>query len=842
MPIPTSDEFILPNAPSSPSTLAPSEDMGENHAHHLVMVGGGPRSVIQTNAEILFMILYRDHFDQLQRLGAHYDIQTTIMERQPRVGVGSAYGGGQTGMMNTGIEDPISFPIPTSEGTETLHILKHFLSYAKRYEQYVESNADQYFEDVKKLNLPGAFMFKTSVGPDSFSKSGHLDHNIAYLMRKTAGDEELSTFNTIRDLASGMLPFYKLNILTSHEVKDIKASSFGLQQVTAKALSEEISTTLHADQVRINTGTILKNPAADERVADFTFCQPMNVNHFKEYCVNRNLLASDGTLKKGLRVISGGIGLSGLDQLIILDGVMNMFEEDPSAPLGYRVTENAKKKYPNAITIVNRTPGKTVYPRHAFTEEWQQDTPVMSRTEHLHALALHNHGEEVFTVWLDILTATVSRSMRETPGEVGHHKKGTEETFRLQYEETKKFMYFKKLAGNAEVAGDPAKKDYYLREAMKTLYGSWRQATLAFLFGYGLEEDIEATKERMYKLAPLTWKGRQTWLFARTHVDAVTDPEFGEDNSNWQYFQNWKNMYHCVASSPVEIQSMFHLLIDAGIANYQRAEYQNVQYDQSTGRLKLHDENYDLFIVSPTYESSEDRVGSLISKQMKPYIEANTSFGKVGKFRRFEDKNGERVPIEMNGIGGLGYTFNKNNVHSRIGSFAIDLNDRSSATNVASSFTLRRMAVAHMKAAGIEDAEQKLDVLYEMGKPTETAFNEEVSKFEPYYQEAHEMRAYMKAIEAVCGEDGNLFCELFDDGLTKEARSKKMMELMNSSVEVERAGAKKYFEMVKNIPEFTKPTKKAFYERGVDTTDYEDANLYKEAFKLAKKHLMSSSN
>ncbi|CAN8064115.1 unnamed protein product [Agarophyton chilense] len=829
--------------PTSPNSLKSMENFenGAGESHHLVLIGGGPRSVIQVNTEIIFMILFRDHFRELCNLGAHYDISTTVIEKKEGVGLGSPYCAGQTGMMNTGLEDDIHFPLSLPKGSEALSVLMHFLSYKQRYESFVGQNTDAYYEEVKKYNLPGSIMFKKSVGPESFSLDGTLDHKIAYIMRRTTGAEEEKTFEVVRSLAQRLLPFYKLNIQSSSEVRGVKVQSTGKQLVISEQRGTSIPQTIEADQVRLNTGTILKNPVLDARVRDLMFCQAMNVEHFKLYCAERQLLDNDGWMKQGIKVISGGMGLSGLDQLTVLDGVMNLFEEDESHLLGYKVKESAKLKYQNAITLISRTEGRSVFPRQGFTPEWRQDGQIMAFTEHLHALSLHNQGEEVFGIWYDILTASVARTMKKTPEEVRQGNLPIETSLKLQYEETLKFLHNRRLAGDQEKEGNLPGKERFMNEAMKTVYGAWRQATTAFLLGYGLESSIQAATDRMENLAPITWKGRQSWLFTRTMVGAITDPEFALKKSNMEYFHNWKNIYRYIASSPVEIHSMMHLLIEAGIASYEHAEYNQVIYDDATGKLDVNGILHDLFIVSPTYETSEDVVSTNISQQLQPFVSDHPSYGKIGKFRKFQDKLGRSVPIECNGVAGLGFDVHEHGMHSKVGTFAVDLNDRSSGTGVASSFTLRRMAVAHMKAAGIECAEEKIEELYELGKPSIEAYENEVRKFEKYFLEAYEIWAYLRAIEAIAGDDGRLFCELYDSGLTRNGRE-AVMEKCRSESSTGVNGSEIYFRELANVPAFNILSRDGFYARSVDTTDEEDVWLYKEAFKLAKKHLKVSSN
>lgn len=837
-----SEQSNMPGSPNSLKSLEHLDETNTNNAHELVLVGGGPRSVIQINAEIVFMLMYRDHFRQLQDLGAKYDISTTVIEKRDRMGPGSPYDEGQTGMMNTGVEDDVQFPIALPKGSEAMSMMLHFLSYKKRFESYLGTDFESYINKVKKVNVPGAIMFRNSVGPDSFSKEGALDHKVAYMMRGNSGDEEEKTFECVSDLAKRFLPFYKLNVNTSSQVLGVKMPAAGKPLVNAEIAGEAMPQMIEADQVRLNTGTVLKNPVSDPNVRSLMFCQAMNVNHFRTYCSDRHLLDKDGLLKSGLRIISGGMGLSGLDQITVLDGVMNLFEEDDSQLLGYKVTSQAKARYQNAITLIARTAGRTVLPRLGFTNEWRQNAPIIAFTEHLHALSLHNYGEEAFRIWYDVLTASVARSMGMTPEEVTQGKLPVKISLKQQYEATLKFLHFRRLAGDQEKEGNMKAKQEYLDEAQRSIFGAWRQATTAFLFGYGLENDVQAAKKRMEKMSPITWKGRQSWLYARTMVSSITDPKFANKACNMQYYENWKNAYRYIASSPPEIHSMIHLLVDAGIASYEPAKYEQVTYDETFGRLDLRGSLHDVFIVSPTFDSSEDPVASSLSQFMKPFDSSNPHFGTVGKFRKYQDRSGKSVPIESNGVAGLGFNLKNGGLRSRVGTFAIDLNDRSSATGVSSSFTLRRMAVVHMKAAGIEDAEEKMEALYEKNKASLKDYDREVKKFESYFTEINEIWSFLKAIERIAGDDAEKYSKLYDEGLTNKGRVQMMERARKSPKNMDVKSAKMYFEEVQNLPAFKPVSRDGFYERSIDTTDEEDAKMYNEALQLAKKQLRTTSH
>eukprot|EP00178_Gracilaria_changii_P005412 TRINITY_DN1888_c0_g1_i1.p1 TRINITY_DN1888_c0_g1~~TRINITY_DN1888_c0_g1_i1.p1 ORF type:complete len:833 (+),score=176.51 TRINITY_DN1888_c0_g1_i1:172-2670(+) len=819
------------------STTSFSDGLEEN-AFDLLLVGGGPRSIIQVTSEIVFMLLYRQHFEELIALGAHYDINTLIVEKQRFVGVGGAYNAGQTGMMNSGVEADITFPLPLPAAAKKKEYLKDYLSYKRRYDRFIHNGgAESYFELLKRFNLPGAVMFKRSIGPESNTPDGDLAHEGAYLMRRTVGEEEVTNFHKVRKLANTFLPFYKLHVMESTALRHLMVQKSGQQIASVQAEGEGFFEYITADQVRLNTGTVSRNPVSDPAVRKLMFCQPMNVHHFKQFCAVHGLLDVDGSLLVGKKMLSGGMGLSGLDEISMLDGVMRLFEEDDESPLGYKVAEEAKRKYQGAVTIISRSQGRACYPRHSHTAEWQQGTAVMGNSKQVHALFLHNFGEELYRVWIDIITASVARAMYSTPDEVSYKRTSTRKLLSSQFEGTKWFLEHRKRAGEAEKEGDLDKKNEFLKESTKTLYGAWRQAALCLIFGFGLEENLEEATKTMSSYAPATWKGREVWLFHRTQIASLTDERFAANKSNRSHFQNWVEMMRHVTSSPVEIHSMFHLLLESGIAKHEVGNYTDVKVNDEGDKILMKGEEYDAFLVSPVFDHESDGVAKSLANQLKPIDKKHGVFGKVGKFRRYLDHDGNILPIADNGLGGKGFDEHNRYVDSHEGSFAVDVNNRESGTSVASSFTLRRMALAHLKAAGISSPEKVVDEIYENGKADIAAYNEEVEKFRQHFEEAFETRAYLRAIKHIAGNDAQKFVSLYDEGVTADLRKAQVGRMRESSDLLTKKAIELYDEELQNTPTYKPPSRDEYLARFVDTTCDEDTHIYKEAMRIAREHL-----
>ncbi|CAN8072756.1 unnamed protein product [Agarophyton chilense] len=818
------------------STTSFSDGLEES-AFDLLLVGGGPRSIIQVTSEIIFMLLYRQHFEELINLGAQYYINTLIVEKQRFIGVGGAYNAGQTGMMNTGVEADITFPVSLPSTSTGMVYLMDFLSYKKRYERFIGKHEEAYYHLVKKFNLPGAIMFKRSIGPASATPNGHLAHEGAYLMRRTVGEEEVANFHKVKKLANALLPFYKLHIMESTTLRSLMVHKNGQQIASVQTKGEGFVEYVTANQVRLNTGTVSRNPISDPAVRKLMFCQPMNVDHFKQFCSAHDLLDEYGFLKAGKKMLSGGMGLSGLDEISMLDGVMKIFEEDPNSLLGYKVREEAKQKYKGAITIVSRTQGRACYPRHSHTAEWQQDSPAMGNSKQVHALFLHNYGEELYRIWIDVIIASVARARQSTPDQVSYKRICTKSLLRSQFEGTKWFLELRKRAGEAEMAGNLSEKQTLLRESTKTLYGAWRQAALCLIFGFGLEEDFGKAAEAMSEFAPITWKGREVWLFHRSQTASLTDERFAATRSNRSHFQNWAEMMRHVTSSPVEIHSMFHLLLESGIANHEVGEFSSVKTNVDGDKVCLKGIEYDSFLVAPVFDHESDGVAKSLANQVKSISRKHWVFGKVGKFRRYLDNDGNALPIADNGLGGKGFDEHTKFVDSHEGSFAADVNNRGSGISVASSFTLRRMALAHLKAAGIPAPEKVVDEIYEGGKPDVDSYTAEVEKFRSHFEEAFETWAYLRAIKLVAGSDAQKYASLYDEGLTKDSRNDRILKMSGSSDLLTKRAVELYKEEVRNTPTYHPPSRDEYLARFVDTTLEEDVHIYTEAMKMAKEHL-----
>lgn len=801
----------------------------------LILVGGGPRSVIQANSDMVFMLLYRKHFEQLAELGAKYDISTTIYEKQPKLGGGMAFSAGHVGMANTPVEHDVQFPIVVQNDTPEKKMYKMLLSYRYRYERRFSGRShEKYLSELADVNLPGAVMFKRAMSAMSSTPEGIIDQDKAFLMRRSVGEEELDTFMHIRHIASS-IPFYKLRVSPNTVVRHIEVIGPRKAAILSEEVNSENYFSHEADLVRLNTGTVLTNPIREPRVKEFTFCRQMNAHDLKSFLASKNMLLEDRKLKTGKKIISGGLSLSGLDQIAAISTIMNLFEEDDSSLLGYKVTEFARRNYQGALSFINRTQGSCTVPRHSFTYHWRQETAVVGATENLHALFLHNNAEDVFRVWYDILECNIARAAGSTPLEMSSSVR-TEDQLRSQFEETKWHLYCRRMAGVCEMEGDMVGKDRFLTHSTQTLYGAKCQAFLSLAIGFGLEGEREARKV-MEKLAPITWKGRQGYMYYSAQVAALTNSATASKVSNMPLVKRLNEIMRHIVASPAEVHSMFHLLIEAGIAKYIQAPYSAISRDSKTGCLDLNGELFGAVLVSPVFNRENDIKLKSLTSQVMSVEESNGSIPKVGWFRRFSDQKGNPVPIECNNLLGMGFVRRAlDGNDALLSGFGFDVNNRDSAVNEAPSFTMRRMALAHLQASGL-DSSSVLDNIYRKQVATEKEYESEVQQFEKHFRTAYEIWAYMRAIKVIAGLNKNVFSVLYDKGYTLESRQSTMQNMAESGILVQQKAAGGYFYDVMAIPAFNPPTRDEFFQRFTDATREEHACAYKRALEVCRSHL-----
>ena len=92
---------------------------------------------------------------------------------------------------------------------------------------------------------------------------------------------------------------------------------------------------------------------------------------------------------------------------------------------------------------------------------------------------------------------------------------------------------------------------------------------------------------------------------------------------------------------------------------------------------------------------------------------------------------------------------------------AADATTTTRGTQADTGLAYRRMAVAHLEAAGFENPRVTLEGLYRRCLPDESEYEAEVKSLERDYREAMRKAAYFRAIEEIAGEDATAFARLY---------------------------------------------------------------------------------
>ncbi|MDD9962937.1 MAG: hypothetical protein OXU70_12690 [Gammaproteobacteria bacterium] len=767
---------------------------------HVVSVGGGPRASTQVSAEIDFMLRHKEDFERIMKLGGQYDVRTTVIEQQSRdrLGQGRAWTKENQGTVNTGAEDGY------------------------------KSRLSELYRDQRKgieaalADKPVAAAMFAKAYSDS-SDGNPLTHRGA-TTRALLGKEENEHLEELVSLTQTdplLKEIYHLDLLTETKAAGIDLAHPQTPSVLVQDRDGN-ERVIEADTVRLNTGTTTASPlkASQAGVAEHAYIGPMYADGLRKTLEEKGLLDDAGKLKAGTSVLTGGSGLSLYDQLLSLDSFMNLTVQDPSSPVGYRITEEAKEKYQGAILATSRTVGKWIPPRHSHTPEWTQATEPMAGAKEQHALFLHNQGEEVFKSWEDIMVGSIAAATGRTPKQVRGEGLETANLIKLQHQETE--------AHAAAPKDDPHK-------ASQTLFGAKRQASLGSILGFGMERDVGRMLEEMDEAAPLTYRGRGGYLIHRAQIKAITEPgtPVGEDNE--KLMNVYRDRMMDVTASPYQVHDLVHQLMEAGILKYTQGSYGQIA---ATGAEKDADKplsftddagnvtKHDLFLVSPTFQRSRNPAEASLKDQVDSAGERAKGSWQVGPHRRVWTNRKELSHLEDNGLTGKGMAvLNEAGRRTTIGAFAVDVNNRESAVQLAPGLAYRRFSQQHLAAAGERNPAEVVDALYEECLPTDVEYREEAEKFRDVYHETMERAAFLKVIEGVENDDPNHYEELYAKGRTAEGR--------------ELAGGAAYLREKARIPPFSPANMREYFGRFVDAPEHIHQRVYMRALDLATHRLAS---
>ena len=264
---------------------------------------------------------HRDDFERIMKLGDQYDVQTSVIEQQSRdrLGQGRAWTKENEGTVNTGAED----------------------GYKSRLSKLYRDQREGIEAALADKPVAAAMFAKAySDSPDG----NPLTHRGA-TTRALLGKEENQHLEELVSLAQTdplLKEVYPLDLLTETEATGIDLSR---PQTPAVSIQDRDGNerVIEADTVRLNTGTTTASPLKPSQagVAEHAYIGPMYADGLRQTLEEKGLLDDVGKLKAGTSVLTGGSGLSLYDQLLSLDSFMNLTVQDPSSPVGYRITEEA---------------------------------------------------------------------------------------------------------------------------------------------------------------------------------------------------------------------------------------------------------------------------------------------------------------------------------------------------------------------------------------------------------------------------------------------------------------------------------------------------------------------
>ncbi|RJF96811.1 hypothetical protein D3870_20720 [Noviherbaspirillum cavernae] len=806
------------------------------------------------------MELLRSHkqdFLELQALGAEYDIQTTIIERKGAdyVARGNAWGPDQgEGTVNT-----------TPEAAQNHK--------PRLQEFYKQERSELQAKYDEKNPIAGSTLASAFQQPDGTEEAPNVTR--AAITRQDQGREELDNFKKMHGEIQNEFPFYKLRVITDTSVDKIDLSAPNHPQVLAKPVaSGGAARRLMANALVLNTGTTVQNPISDPNVRKHTFSAPMDQTAVSEFLKNKGLLDDEGQLKEGVKLAVGGTGLSLYDQLITLQPSMKLMERDESSPFGYKLTDSAKEKYQGALTVISNTPGKWIPPRHANNAQWTQEKAALTTPEELHAMLLHKDGCEIYDASFKLAIASVANTLGITPKQVTQSGLTTKELLLAQGASTE--QHVAKLAEASHLEGEA--REQALKEATWTLEGARRQAFLSTMLGLGMTSDIPKTIQRMEELAPHTFKGRSGYLIERAQPAGVTSPETAAHESNREQMNALTVATNDITASPWRVHELGVMLMEAGIIKYESGSYNNLKADENDQQLSFtpHGEGaevkqFDAFIVSPTFNRKAEPALQSLTGQVKPIDPSIPDLPDVTSNRMLLSPNGKPVNVQDYGYNGTGDAHPK--TKSKIGLKAYDVNNRDSAYDVSPGLALRRMARAHLNAAGLNlGSDEIIESFYRRhAHVTDKSYSEETAKFKEHFTNAMDKAAFVNAVENAVEQipaplrelKGNIFSTSIEEfshtqagrekaiivGRTENPQSLKDLtpeEFVAARRQRLFAEAMDDFDATRgtdrgNLPKFEPASKESYFKRYIDYPMHVHEAVYQEALKHATGFLQSKN-
>lgn len=792
-------------------------------------VGGGPRTTAQIVAEIDFLIEHMDDFRRIQAAGGQYNINNMLAERRGEeyIGCGNAWGPDQGGgTVNTGAE----------EGSE------------KRLANFMRENRNALEHGYRRHNPVAESTLRSAFTGNDAPGDGTPTTARGALTRADQGLEERLSFSSKLKQIKEAFPSYQVTVLAKASVERIDLGRPHKPGVLlVDAATNDALGTIRPNFVRLNTGTTLVSPVSDPAVMRHSFVQPMDPVAVDKFLAQRGLLDEARMLKPGTRLALGGTNLSAYDQIIALQRAMTLLERDDDSTSGYRVTDSAKANYQGAITFISNTAGKWIPPRHVNKAcAWTQKTEPLGNSHELHAAFLHDQGQKVFQDWHLLMAASIASALDMLPDQIAERGYTTKQLLARQHERTR--QHTQKMDESAKLGGQDRQEK--IDEAMQTLEGARRQAFLQAILGLGMATDIDASIRRMEGDAPLTFRGRVGYPMHRAQQCAVTTvDEKGNLPENIELNATLAQWMNDVLSSPVRVHELAYMLFEAGIATHMPGSYSDLAAKANGSKaLSFTSRNgqtrtFDAFIVSPTFKRNAEPAIASLASQVEPVHPSIPDLGKVTSHRRVITAQGVPSNLQdfsLNGKGGI-----VPGTRSLVGAFALDVNNRESATEVAVPMAFFRMAIEHMAAAGVPEPIREVEKLYARLQPDRGAFDNEVRSFERHYESLTAKAAFVQQAQKAAAADAALFASL-----ARQARSGSRVSLQAAWLEqlskpgivaerraqALRESSARFADALAERERFKPVSRDAFLQRFVDIPLHVHEEVYREAHKRALRH------
>ena len=800
---------------------------------HLVYIGAGPRTTSHVRAEIDFLEEHKKDFEALASAGADYKIRSIVIDQAPRSNFGKGYAWNNkqgVGNVNSGGEAP-------------------------SYEQL----AAKYKEATRNIKAMQRSLHKNPVGHSNIelgvrstaivADPEHPYMERSVLSRQHQGEQEAQHFDERVEYArKNLSQYYTVELIPDTTVTGVNITADPKRPVAEIGSGESI----RGDMMRLVTGTIPQKPVSDEGVLNRTYCDWMNQEDLHEFFDQLGLIGGNGKLKPDVKLLVGGSGLSTLDELIALSGekVMDLVEPvldssgekmDPESITGYQIKDQAKADYIGAIRIVSFRKLKLIEPRHTTSPEWAPEEEPLGNTEELHALFLHSQGEQVFGDWMTIMVASIARTLNTVPDDVinrviktatGYEEiETTEQLAAKHYGETEQYD---EVFRQAEMATDPDERKRLFYKAGLTRPGIMRSAILSALIGSGMSRDVRATLAEMNEKAPFTYKGRAgTYQYHRGEVSAITQSgtEMAKGGKNKVYMRCLEEFKQHLTASPYRVQSLFHKLFESGIATYQEGDYNNIMASSDGSKLILGGEEFDAFVVAPIFGRNICPVIKSLNDQVMPIPESQgleagqgvAHLPKMAHHRLVITRGGALSHLEEQSVNTLGLRNPAGGSH--VAMRALDVNNRDSAYEDAPMLAVRRFAIEHLAAAGIEDPVAVVESLYSALLPTKEQYRSEVEQFSVHYYEAKEKAVYLKAIQNKHSRNPEAYLRYTQPEYVKSSEARITH------------GGQPYNEKRDLIPEYLPASREDYLERFIDSPMHTHEMVYKKALVIARKHL-----